>query len=358
MDCEKARDQFSSLLGGELNPIDEQIIREHVTSCEECQKEWKRFSEMMRWVHSIDEEEVPEGFLLEIKKEMGERKERGLSPGKGRWRGFNVFPSLKIPIQAVAMVAIVFLALYLTKMMPVETPHKKAIEQAKAPYSEEKKKEMDLVSKEVKEERKARQSPLDTSPLKRMEQAKPPVLEEKGMAREAYVPEIKREERKSSEPSPETEMATVETPRPKEIGKVKVPLMEERKIEKELVKKEKISLAAKPPQEITLRVSDRETALSQLRELIKQFGGEIVKTEENVLLASLPAASFSEFEKGLVELSSSTKADKLILQKDAEESFSVASGAKRREVEGKGKGPRSMIDKEGYIAVRILLVEE
>jgi len=357
MDCEKARDHFSSLLEGELNPLDEQMLKEHLSSCEECQKEWKRFSEMMRWVHSVDEEEVPEGFLLDIKKKMGERKERGLSPEKGRWRGFKVFPSLKIPIQAVAMVAIVFLALYLTKMMPVETPHKKEVKQVKAPYSEEGKKEMDQVTKEVKGEGVAKKPSEDTSRLKDFEQAKAPVPEEKGMAREAYVSGVKDEEKRMGEPSPKTEMAAVETPRPKEMEKVKAPLLEERKIERELVKKEKISLAAKPPRKITLKVSDREKALFQLQELVKQFGGEMITEERNVLFASLPVASFSEFEKGLVELSSSTKADKLIPQKEVKESFSVASGAKRRE--GEEKGPaRSMIDKEGYIAVRILLVEE
>jgi predicted anti-sigma-YlaC factor YlaD len=43
MDCEKVRDRFSSFWEKELIPSEEKTIREHLSSCQECQKELERF---------------------------------------------------------------------------------------------------------------------------------------------------------------------------------------------------------------------------------------------------------------------------------------------------------------------------
>jgi hypothetical protein len=338
MDCEKVRDRFSSLLEGELNPLEEEMVRGHLASCEECKKEWERFGQMFRWLHSAEEVEVPEGFLPGIYKKMEERKKKPL------WKGFQL-PLLKIPVQAVAMVAIVFLALYLTKMMPVETPHKKVLERKEVPYSEVEKREKESVSKEMREEKAVAQSPSDTYPMKYKAEAKPSTQDEEKIPPPA--------------PPPKTEVTTVESTRPKELAKAEPSLLREKKMEKEWVGKGKVSLAAQPLREITLKISDREKTLTQLHELIKKFGGEIVTEEGDTVLASLSISSYSEFEKGLVELSSFMKADKIMSQKDVREGLGLPAGAERKEAEEKVKKPaRSAIEKEGYMTIRIILIQE
>jgi hypothetical protein len=260
MECEKVRDRFSSLLEGELTPLEEKAVREHFASCSECTKDFKKFEKTVRWLHSVEEAKVPEGFLSETHKKLEERKRMGLKAGKIRPGWFNTLVQLKLPVQAVAMVAIVFLVLYLTKMMPVETPHLK------------------------------------------------------------------------------------------DSGGIEAPLSMEQK---------KASLAAKPPQEIVLRISNPEKVLSQLHGLVKQFGGEIIKEEGHILLASLPVASFAEFEKEIGGLSSSKKTEQVVTQKKATEGFRPSPGVKRREVEEKDKElARSRADRESHIAVRILLIQE
>ena len=174
MDCKNVRDRFSSLWEKELMPSEEKIVREHLSSCPECQKEFERFEKTMGWLRSVGDVEVPEGFLPELYKKMEERK--GAIPGemaRGRW--FNFPLSLKLPVQAVAMVAIVFLVLYLTKMMPMEVYRLKEAKQTPSSLSIEKKPEQVLTQKEVEEERRVLETPPEAPRPKDVDHAKAPV---------------------------------------------------------------------------------------------------------------------------------------------------------------------------------------
>jgi hypothetical protein len=283
MECDKARDQFSSLSEGELNPREEKIVREHLASCSDCRKELGRFEKTMHWLHSVEEVEVPDGFLSGIYEKMKERKSLSTHGERARWRGF-IFPlSMKLPIQAVAMVAIVFLVIYLTKWTPFGTFHLKQVG------------------------RKTASLPAEREVGKKIDRAEPTV-------------------------TGETKLPVASAPTGAEQGGG---------IEKGLV----------------LKISDREQVIPQIRELVKKFGGEIEKTEGNLLLASLPAVSFTEFEKGMAGLSSSKKEDKLALQKGSAESLRVSPGVKRRELEEK-ELEKPLSDREGHIIVRILLLQE
>ena len=74
MDCEKVRDRFSSLWEKELAPLEEKKFKEHLSSCPKCQREFEQFEKTMRWLHSVGEVEVPEGFLPELYKKVEEKK--------------------------------------------------------------------------------------------------------------------------------------------------------------------------------------------------------------------------------------------------------------------------------------------
>jgi hypothetical protein len=212
-------------LENELDPLEEKTVREHLASCSDCQKDLQQFDKTIRWLHSVKDVGVPDGFLSEINKKMRERERKVPF----------LSISLKLPAQAVAMVAIVFLVLYLTKIMPVERLPMKEAKHTKpfisAPLATEKQGDQLLAKKEMEKERVATQPP------------------------------------------------------PKEIEKSKIPAseaipapLEKKNIEAASITKEKASPATKPPQEIILRTSDRQKTLAQLDELLQQFGGKIVTT--------------------------------------------------------------------------------
>ncbi len=350
MDCENVRDQFSSLFEGELKPPEEEKLREHLGSCQDCEKEWKEFRQMMGWLHAVEEEDVDEGFLSEIKKKREERK------GKERQGGDRFFRSIKIPIQAVAMVMIVFLALYLTKMPPFEMLQERVVEKSEVPYSEREKKEPVL---KEEERQKATSPPPALYRKDYLSEAKPSATDEREGAKDEIAQKMKEEDKKLPAPPLKEEMATAEPLRPKEMAKAELPPLEEKKREREMVGKSMMSLAKKPAREITLRISDREKAVSQVQELAKQLGGQIVREDGDVLLATLSASSYGEFEKGLAQIGSSPVFPKATAPKEMKDDLSLTAGAKSKEPETKGKEPsRSVGLRENTIFIRIHLIPE
>ena len=356
MRCEEFRDRFSALLEKELSPLEERVVREHLASCSECLKDFERFDRTIRWLHSVEEVEVPDTFLSGIYEKMEDRKRKGLLAHQAKRGWFSYPASLKIPIQAVAMVAAVFLVLYFTKMIPVEGPRLKDVDRAKQEYSEIEKMEERSIPREAKKERAAASPLLEKPGLKDIGPTRALVARE-GKVGKGLAQKPAGEENGLALPPAKTETAGAETPRLMEAGKTEAPASESVKLEDGVATKEKASLAAKPPPEVILRISDQAKVISELQELVKRFAGEVVTVQENILLVSLPALSFSEFEKELVRLDSSAKAGKMMLKKDAPEGSSAPAGVKRGEGEEKAEEPaRPISAKEGYITVRILLL--
>ncbi len=345
MECQKVRDRFSSLLEGELNSSEEKALREHLASCSECQRDFEKFEKTIRWLHSIEETEVPDRFHSEIRKKMEAQKKMGLTAGKVRPGWFNTLVQFKLPAQAVAMVAIVFLVLYLTKMMPVETPHlMKEVERKRALQSEVKE-ETRVVPEEARKEEGITKLPSEMSQKKKIDRMVASKIEEEATSAKASIPKA--------------EAPAVGRPQLKAKEKGKDLFSEPGKVAKGGVEERRLYPAVKPPQELILKVTDREKALSQLHELIKQVGGEIVKEEGNIVLASLPNASFSEFKKELAGMNGLRKADQMALQREAIEDKEAPLAVKRREVEEKGQEPpKPMTDQESRIFIRVLLVQE
>jgi hypothetical protein len=345
MDCEKVRDRFSSLWEKELAPFDEKEIKEHLSLCPECQREYEQFEKTMRWLHSVGEVEVPDEFLPGLYKKMEERKRIRPTEAYGK-RWFNFPISLKLPIQAAAMVTVVFLVLYLTKMMP----------KSPSPVSLEKRPEQVLTQKETERARRALGTfPATTRPID-VGQTKARIPG--GGKVDAGTPQVMAEEKRAETPSRKTEALAFKQTESKKAARASAPSPEPVKIEKELLTKKPVA-ATKPPQEIILRISDREKAASQLRELVKQFKGEIVATEGNGLLASLPAGLFSEFEKELVRISSTGRTDKGIARKYTAEGLRASQEVGNEAVEERsGERAKPVTDEESRIVVRILLVQE
>jgi len=350
MDCERVRDRFSSLWERELTSLEEKNIREHLSSCPECRRELEQFERTMQWLHSVDEVEVPDGFFSELHKKMEERKTRATPGGRSTGKWFKLPTSVRLPVQAVAMVAIVFLVLYLSKMMPLGVYHLKESKQTSSLPGSEQKSEQMLAHKEAHEERKVLERPAETPRLKDLGQVQTPAPAKEGL--EAPLPQMQAEAKKEEVPSSKSEIVAQRSYDLREQEKAKMPSPELEKAGKGFAAKEKPVVTSKPPQEIVLRISDREMVVSRLHGLVKQFGGEVVETEGYMFVASLPTGSFSQFEKEVAELGSFPKQDKLIQEKQAVGSLRAAPGVRKEEA------PKRAADAEGRTIVRILLIQE
>ncbi len=337
MDCERVRDQFSSLHEGELTLAEEEKVRGHLGSCEGCRKEWEEFNQMMGWLHSVEEEEVPEGFLSEIGKKRKERE------GQNRRGWVWSFPSMKIPIQAAAMVMIVFLALYLTKMTPFDMGQERNV----------KKPEIQPLKIEKKEPEPS-PSPYQKEDLS---ETRPSAANEKISRKAQIAQKMKEDEKETSAPPLKGEGGVVETVHPKEMATVSAPPLEEKRREEEPAGRVKMPLAKKVTHEIRLKISDREKAFSQVEELTKGLGGAVLREDGDALVATLPVSTYGEFEKGLARLGSLPFAPRSTVQQELREDFRVASGPKSRDIK-EAAPSRPMSSREDTISIRIRFIPE
>jgi len=357
MDCEKVRDRFSSLWEKELAPSEEKIVREHLSSCPGCQKEFERFGKTMGWLCSVGDVEVPEGFLPGLYKKIEERKTSPLAEkSRGGW---FIFPlSFKLPAQAIAMVGIVFLVLYLTKMMPMEVSRQRDAEQTSSSLSEEKKSEQLFAQKKTENEKGSFQIPAEATRRKDIEHLQTPALGKKEIE-DTPIAQTKGEAKNEEAPPPKSEIMASQQIESKEATGARIQTPGPDKFEKELAAKEKPALASRPTQEITLRIADREKAIFQLQGLVKHFRGEMVTEEENGFIVSLPTASFPEFKKELEGISASTKTDKMMAKKRIAGSPGATAGFKREEATERSKeAVKVASDQESRTVVLILLTQE
>jgi hypothetical protein len=345
--CEEVRDRFSALWEKELDPSEEAEVRSHVELCPECEREYARFDRTLRMLHSVEEVDVPEGFLTEIHKKIEEREGgRGFSD-KAPWGWFPLPLPWKLPVQALAMVAIVFLALYLTQRVPEESLQKVTNER-QAAVSEEKKSEGEVKTPQAvdqmvanrviakKEDMKdAPQAPKEEAPVGKAGKDSRTVAAESSrggtVPRPPAVPSPQavlrpQAERSASKPL-HREMEEKEiTKRPDETaGDEKAygqpkgiiprepPRLKEAEPTRPSLLKMKTSEGTgetidagspgpKPLEEIVLKTPDPKETVSQVQALVKQFSGETLTTEGNTFLISLPSSSLPEFRRHLEEV--------------------------------------------------------
>ena len=255
------------------------------------------------------------------------------------------------------MIAIVFLALYLTKTIPTERYRLKDSNQTTQALSIDKKSEPLLTQKDGEKGSGGLEATPEVSQVEKVRKAKAPTLKEK-KGEVAHVTEMKEEARRGVSSLPKAESPGEQPIDLKETAMAKASSPGLEKTEKRLTEKEKSVGDLKPPREIILAVSDREKTVSGLNELVKQYGGEIITSEKEIFLVSLPIRSYSEFERELKTLSSSQKSGEITAQKKAPDDLSFSSGLKEGKIRERDSLTRFIPGKENYIVVRIVLLEE
>lgn len=352
MECKTFRERFSSFLEEELSPNEEKEIRDHLRGCPECQNELEGFKKTLCWLRSMEEVEVPEGFLSEIYKKMEEREKRGLLGKKFEWRGRSLLQPLKIPIQAVAMVAVVFLVLYLTKMVPVEKIYQRSLEEKATTQSEGKSEEGRL--KEHKgDEGKVKEGIPESLRLKEV-QPEIPLEDRKVNMGEGKRFDLKEKSKEEVSLTPETKIRPY--PSAKKKDREMTDPLESKILAKAGDEESQTPLTESVSKEIALKITDRKKALSQLNEMIKKFGGEIVETQKDFLYASIPLATFLEFEAELKGWDSLKKEERALLSKEGVDQLRRPSVLEPKRLDEK-KLPEPILTKD-YIRIKIHLLQE
>jgi hypothetical protein len=406
--CEEVRERFSALWENELTPAERSEMKGHLDLCDGCREEFSRFEQTLQLLNSVEEVEVPEGFLAGVHEKLEERKRSGLAKARKGGGGLDLPPRFKLPIQAAAMVAVVFLALYLTKMMPGELrPAKDTAERSpqveeksvpaggRTAIPEEKKPEQRLlrqrenqvdkeeVSGSLKERERAERTeskpwnapaeapgPLAPRTLKgsRVAESAAPAAGEKAvdqvtagsLEKRAEEERAKLQEGYASGARPDLQVKAAPAPAISRPKAAETPPPVPLKAKKE--EKGSIALRGDAPvasRHLVLRTTDLRATLSSLQELVKQWGGEILEQKDKGLLVSLPASRVSEFQKGADEINSIVKAPAEAASEEKGENAGRGSIGKRRVVKEKdGEVDKALIPKESRTVIQIDLIEE
>jgi hypothetical protein len=411
--CEEVRDRFSALWENELTPSDQTEMKGHLELCTGCREEFARFEKTLQLLHSVEEKEVPEDFLAGIYEKIEERKEKDLPPEGTFWRWPNLPIRFKLPMQALAMVAIVFMALYLTKMMPGDPTRMKEVTQSKPSPGEAKKTSGEIQTpapEEIRADQRSLRKQVDRIekgevPGSLKEEAKIELFKREAktlanepaaggsgisarapsnMAAAPATPETEAEESRKSLAGKAEKMAeagdALKLPEERASGekpdlrpKAMAPsparrpreadlapsLSAKKKAEGASVVRETTRPEPKPSQELVLKISDQKKILSRLQDLMKEWGGEILSVDGNRLLISLPRFYLPEFQKELGKMGSIAKAQQRIDTTESLENAAGGLGKKGRESDEKDKESSRLEDsKEGRTLIGLVLEEE
>ena len=342
MECNRIQDRFSAFLEKDLDPLEEREIKEHLASCLTCRRDLEKLDKTIHWLYDLDQADVPENFFSGIQKKIESPKAKNLrnTPSQNKW--FSIRSSFKIPVQAAAMLAVVFLAIYLTKMTPEQKPSSQ----------EESLKE----TTQAAEEKVARVFP-------KKEEAKGDSISRRTMEHVEKIP---------VEPDRGREFLPHDSVIPEE-KKVQPPAAQKGVVEEELHHLQPSPVEAvhelplqRSQKEVTVKFTRRDEAVLLLEQLIHRFDGEIVDADETVLLVSLPVDAVDPFEEELRvrslpsgRVGDSTLRDEFRFGRGSAGSVNAVPGpAKKQEKEKIGSTGESSQRRGDRLIVRIRLLQE
>jgi hypothetical protein len=117
IECKQIQEMLSALLEGVLSLDEARLVLQHLTTCQQCSAALEDLKKAAQLVQGLDDVEPPPWFTQKVMsrvREEAERKKRGLIA--------RLFYPLhvKVPIQALASVLIVVLALYVYRSVEPE----------------------------------------------------------------------------------------------------------------------------------------------------------------------------------------------------------------------------------------------
>jgi hypothetical protein len=294
MECSSIRERLSAYLEGAVSPEERALIEEHLRSCTECSADLADLIETIERIRGLEEMEPPAWMTQKIMAELREEAR----PGKGILRRLFYPLYIKLPLQAVAALLVVGIALYVYRDIGPETRFAKAPSEESASH---------IPQRETFEEDKTGSSAqrmlnkippaVTTAPEKPAQEPVPGKIEAgtdriKAVSRAPEPPgpsPLMREERQTAASTPSNEPATFAgAPKNEAKGEATraAPELEtssEGKIE---------SLV------LTVRVRELKTAAKEAEKIIVALGGKIAERQAHegrrVFVIDLNTSKFDE----------------------------------------------------------------
>lgn len=257
MECQHVREKLSGYLEGALTGEEKRLVKEHLESCNSCQGALKDLEKTRDLLGNLEKVEPPAWMTQKIMARVREEADRR----KGIFHKIFYPLHIKIPIEALAMVFIAVIAVYVYRAVEPE------IKQAAVPLP---------ASSPAREEKASR---ADEKPFSPRLTQKPPAVKKKQAPAEGYREErraagmVERQEQSASKPAPpeislekkSMGLATADKEVQEPIGRGAAPKMERAAIKKE------------GPFAIRLSVQGKEKARKQVGEILQQLQAREIK---------------------------------------------------------------------------------
>ncbi len=115
MECEEVKELLSEYIGRALDEKVQQHVKKHLSKCKDCSKEHRSLRTYFRAMGSLREVEVPQDFLLEVRKRIEQRR-----IFKRIMRKVFVPVRVKLPMELVGAAVAAVLVIYIhNTMQPV-----------------------------------------------------------------------------------------------------------------------------------------------------------------------------------------------------------------------------------------------
>jgi hypothetical protein len=301
MECSSVREKLSAYLEDAVPREERVLIEEHLKSCAECRSDLADLHKTINHIKGLGEVEPPAWMTQKIIAKVRDEAR----PKKGiLWRLFYPL-HIKLPLEAVAAILVVGIALYIYRDIRLEP------RLAKAPFDES---APQILQKEITREDKI-------GPTRKLQKVQPEVTAPEKSARapvsgkkEARTDKIEvvpkspepsrptpltREERGTAASIPSKEQASVlnnETKREAAQATVKLKTLSERKMENSV---------------LTVKVQEPERANEEIEKIVVAFGGKIIERQSHegrrMFTIVLKVSKFDELLEKLKLLGDVTK---------------------------------------------------
>jgi hypothetical protein len=298
MGC-RIRERLSAYLEDAVSREEKVLIEEHLRSCKECGADLADLIKTVERIKGLEEVEPPAWMTQKIMAELREEAR----PGKGILRRLFYPLHIKLPLQAVAALLVVGIALYVYRDIGPETRFAKAPSEESASHVPKRE-----TFREDKAGSSAQRVPKKVSPEVTTALEKPPQERVPGK-REAGTDKIKAVPRAPEPPGPSPlmreERETAASPPSNEPATFAGALKKEAKGEAnraapelETTSEGKIGSLV-----LTVKVRELESAAKDVEKIIVALGGQIVERQSHdgrrVFVIDLNTSKFDELIRKL-----------------------------------------------------------
>src|SRR5712692_6771305 len=307
MTCEDARESLSAYLDEALAPDERSLVDAHLEGCVECRRELVALRGTVALLQRVEPARAPVGFVDRVVAAARPR------PWYRRVADAVLLPlSIKLPLEATAVVMVGLLAVYLFERTPELQQAAREVAPRPEPAAPVKEKPVELLAD------KATRPPAPAAPARaeapRSQELNPQITASPPAA-SAPAPPAASAPPPGAKPEAKTEAAPSENvagvARPEAEGRQKDQKALQPSADSARAAPSSARLAAKravPPADVVARVAvkDRDAAELELAALIARVGGSVTERrhedEATVVEAVIPQPRYAEFSASLARI--------------------------------------------------------